>query len=112
MQRIDQLHHGGDACIEAVSYAEVVAHFLNGLVHFTARVFFVFAEVADVTAICLLNQFIAEAPHALKKTLCTRYARIRPLKRLLRRRSKHGVQTHGIGTVLLDGFLWVDTVVL
>src|SRR5690606_12402758 len=39
------------------------------------------------------------------------HAGIGPFQGLLRRRREHGVQTHGVGAVLVDGFLRVDTVV-
>ena len=78
-----------------------------------AQVFLLLVQCILVQCGCrtVLQMRCHHAPQFAQETVGAFHARVRPLQRLLRRRSEHHEQAHGIGTVLVDDHLRIDAVV-
>ena len=110
---IEQFHDRGNRSIKGVAATIVIVNLVNGFMGFTAQALLVIAVICCIqwrdSALCQMG--MDHIPKLAQETMGTRYAIIAPFQCLLWRRSKHGEQTHRIGTMFINGSLWIDTII-
>ena len=117
VERVEHLHRTRDDGV-VLHALVVVVHLLEHGVHFQAQRLGRLGERQLAHAggqraqVRRGRELVAEAPDTTQEAVAAFHRRVVPLQRGLGRRGEHGVQARGVGAVLLDQILRIDTVVL
>ena len=114
VERIDQLHDGGDCRVEHEAVAHVLCDLLDGRVEHAAELRLLCAERCRIVGrrrtldrLCELSE---DAPHAPEEAVCPLDALIAPVKITIHGRGKEDEEPCRIRTVAVDDLLGRDDV--
>src|SRR5690554_8049038 len=111
LQHIEHLHRRRGHRVELLTI-KIVDRLLERSVDLASRIGKASSQLGRHIVRYIVSERVAESPDTSEESMRALDAAIRPLQGLFRWRCEHHEEASGIGTILVDQRLWVDTVTL